>query len=331
MPITHNLSKIFTQTLEQAVDGVVVIDAENNVVLFNRAAEALWGYSRDEVLGRNVKMLVPLGMQSKHDDYINENRRTGINKIVGTTREVPIHRKDSSQRWGAMSISRVESEGMVVYTAFVKDITDRRKERQRTKLLSLVANETDNAIVITDHEWKIVFVNKGFERIFGYSSEEVEGLRPAALIVPHLSDERIQAVHSRLKAGLSFKVEELTRLKDGERIWSNIAISPILSASGDLVNTVTVLADVTGSKIHEVIQSTILDAMVRENPLEEVMDLVCREIEFVEPGRRQKLSATPDLSGTVLPLCLIPNSALKSAPPFKSVVPKASACAGLPA
>ncbi|WP_264484080.1 hypothetical protein, partial [Pseudomonas aeruginosa] len=45
----------------------------------------------------------------------------------------------------------------------------------------------------------------------------------------------------------------------------------------------------------------------------------------IEPGRRQKLSATPDLSGTVLPLCLIPNSALKSAPPFKSVVPKASA------
>ncbi|WP_278386113.1 hypothetical protein [Stutzerimonas kunmingensis] len=50
-----------------------------------------------------------------------------------------------------------------------------------------------------------------------------------------------------------------------------------------------------------------------------------------DQGRRQKLSATPDLSGTVLPLCLIPNSALKSAPPFKSVVPKASACAGLPA
>lgn len=283
MPIAHNLSKIFTQTLEQAVDGVVVIDTENNVVLFNRAAETLWGYSRDEVLGRNVKMLVPLGMQSDHDDYINENRRTGVNKIVGSTREVPIHRKDGSQRWGAMSISRVESEGLVVYTAFVKDVTDRRKERQRTKLLSMVANETDNAIVITDHEWKIVFVNKGFERIFGYSSDEVDGLRPAALIVPHLSEARIEEVHSRLKAGLSFKVEELTRLKSGERIWSNIAISPILSAGGELVNTVTVLADVTGSKIHEVIQSTILDAMVRENPLEEVMDLVCREIELVEP------------------------------------------------
>ncbi|ELN4741089.1 hypothetical protein RZ737_004895 [Escherichia coli] len=62
-----------------------------------------------------------------------------------------------------------------------------------------------------------------------------------------------------------------------------------------------------------------------------------REIEFEEKlrelmaeyGRRQKLSATPDLSGTVLPLCLIPNSALKNAPPFKSAVPKGSACARL--
>ncbi|HGM6563409.1 TPA: MerR family transcriptional regulator [Pseudomonas aeruginosa] len=51
----------------------------------------------------------------------------------------------------------------------------------------------------------------------------------------------------------------------------------------------------------------------------------------IDARRRQKLSATPDLSGTVLPPCLIPNSALKSAPPFKSVMPKVSACVGLPA
>ncbi|MBA6130148.1 PAS domain-containing protein, partial [Pseudomonas juntendi] len=51
MPIAHKLSDIFTQTLEQAVDGVVVIDTSNNVVLFNRAAELLWGVGREEVLG----------------------------------------------------------------------------------------------------------------------------------------------------------------------------------------------------------------------------------------------------------------------------------------
>ena len=56
-----------------------------------------------------------------------------------------------------------------------------------------------------------------------------------------------------------------------------------------------------------------------------------RQLKMDNDGRRRKLSATPDLSGTVLPLCLIPNLALKSAPPFKSVMPKALACARLPA
>ena len=161
MPITQNLSDIFIQTLEQAVDGVVVIDTKNCVVLFNLAAEKLWGFDRSEVIGQNVKMLVPEAIRNKHDDYVDSNRRTGVNKIVGTTRDVPIHRKDGSQRWGAMSISRVESEGQVLFTAFVKDVTVHRKEQKRIKLLSLVADQTENAIVITDNSWKIVYVNRG--------------------------------------------------------------------------------------------------------------------------------------------------------------------------
>ena len=56
---TRNLSEIFIQTLEQAVDSVVVIDSRNTVVLFNRAAEGLWGLPRDQVIGHNVSMLVP--------------------------------------------------------------------------------------------------------------------------------------------------------------------------------------------------------------------------------------------------------------------------------
>ncbi|WP_138763920.1 EAL domain-containing protein [Pseudomonas lactis] len=283
MPITQNLSDIFIQTLEQAVDGVVVIDTKNCVVLFNLAAEKLWGFDRSEVIGQNVKMLVPEAIRNKHDDYVDSNRRTGVNKIVGTTRDVPIHRKDGSQRWGAMSISRVESEGQVLFTAFVKDVTVHRKEQKRIKLLSLVADQTENAIVITDNSWKIVYVNRGFERIFGYAFSDVEGLRPAALLTPQLSESNVSAIHERLSRGLSLRTEELTLIKNGERIWSNIAISPILSGTGELTNTVTVLADVTSLKIHEVLQFCILDAMVREMPLEAVMDLVCSEVERIAP------------------------------------------------
>lgn len=63
----RNLSKIFIQTLEQAVDSVVVIDSRNQVILFNRSAEQLWGLPREKVIGHNVSILVPPDIRADHD------------------------------------------------------------------------------------------------------------------------------------------------------------------------------------------------------------------------------------------------------------------------
>ena len=72
----QDLSHIFIQTLEQSIDSVVVIDQRNQVILFNAAAEKLWGYRRDEVLGHNVSLLVPQLIRADHDSYIDKNRVT---------------------------------------------------------------------------------------------------------------------------------------------------------------------------------------------------------------------------------------------------------------
>ncbi|OLS59748.1 EAL domain-containing protein [Pseudomonas putida] len=301
MPITQNLSEIFVQTLEQAIDSVVVIDSDNCVVLFNSAAEQLWGFNREEVLGNNVSMLVPESIRSRHDGYVNSNRHTGINKIVGTTRDVPIHKKDGSQRWGSMSISRVESDGQILYTAFVKDVTEQRKERKHTKLLSLVADQTDNAIFITDGSGKVVYLNKGFEKLFGYNLAEIVACQPAELLVPELPAQRLAELQRGLRGGRSFQVEELLQVKGGERIWCNVAINPVNGANGELAHTVTVLTDITASKIHQVLQHCILDAMVREMPLESVMDLLCKEIQRMSPEVRAAVLQV-DEDGAMHPL-----------------------------
>ncbi|WP_345544413.1 PAS domain S-box protein, partial [Streptomyces chitinivorans] len=62
------------QILEQALDAVVSINEKNQVTFFNASAERLWGYDRSEVLGNNVKMLVPMEIQGAHDSYIEKNR-----------------------------------------------------------------------------------------------------------------------------------------------------------------------------------------------------------------------------------------------------------------
>lgn len=283
MAITKKLPDIFMQTLEHASDGVVVIDANNYVVLFNNAAEELWGYSREEVIGEHVNMLLSGSILGRHDDYIKSSRSAGVNNAIGITRGAPIPRKDGGQRWGEISISRIESEDQVLFTAFVRDVTAQHEERQRAHLLSLVSDHTDSAILITDSHWNIIYVNKGFETTFGYSFCEVEGRQPTSFLTPNLSKFRILDVGKRLSRGLSLKAEELTQVKGGDRIWCNIAISPIFSNDEKFTNTVTVLTDITSSKVHQVLQFCILDAMVRDVPLEELMDLICKEIERIAP------------------------------------------------
>ncbi len=99
--------KVYEQVLSQALDAVVSIDEKNLVTFYNAAAEQLWGFKREEVVGKNVKMLVPHAIQHQHDGFVNANRDTGQDKIVGTSREIEIERKDGSKVWGSLSLSKV--------------------------------------------------------------------------------------------------------------------------------------------------------------------------------------------------------------------------------
>jgi PAS domain S-box-containing protein len=74
--------------METAVDGVILIDARGSVLMFNPACEKLFGYQKNEVIGQNVKMLMPGPYRDEHDRYIDNFQRTGERKIIGIGREV---------------------------------------------------------------------------------------------------------------------------------------------------------------------------------------------------------------------------------------------------
>ncbi len=79
------------------------------------------------MLGRNISFLVPVAIRSRRDGYIAANRATGVNRIVGHSREVKIERKDGSEIWGSLSMSRVEVNGEITYMGFVRDVTEEVK------------------------------------------------------------------------------------------------------------------------------------------------------------------------------------------------------------
>src|SRR6218665_470865 len=153
--------------IEQAADAIVMIDSHNAIIHFNAAAEQLWGYQRGEVLGRNVSFLVPMAIRSQHDSDIAANRTTGVNRIVGRSREVKIERKDGSEIWGSLSMSRVEVNGEITYMGFVRDVTEDVKRREEITRLSLVVDKTKRGVYIVGRDARICYVNDAFTAMFG--------------------------------------------------------------------------------------------------------------------------------------------------------------------
>lgn len=254
------------QTLEQAIDAVVSIDANNNVTFMNAAAEKLWGFGRDEVLGQNVRMLVPRDIRPNHDNLVNANRTTGVDKIVGTSREIQLERKDGTVLFCVLSLSKVKVGESISYTAFVRDVTEQVNQRERFKLLSLVANETDNSVVICDPNGHIEYINDGFTRLTGYTFAEVKGKKPGNVLQGPLTDQSTVArIRDSLQKKQAFYEEILNYRKEGEPYWISLAVNPVLNDRGQLERFVSIQANVTETKSSALASSARLDAIERSH------------------------------------------------------------------
>ncbi|HVO15908.1 MAG TPA: PAS domain S-box protein [Alphaproteobacteria bacterium] len=117
--------------VDTAVDGVILIDARGTVVMFNPACERLFGYSAGEVIGRNVKMLMPAPYREEHDGYIDSYRRTGVRKIIGIGREVTGQRKDGSTFPMHLSVGEAKEEGDPVFVGILHDLTERKRTEEQ--------------------------------------------------------------------------------------------------------------------------------------------------------------------------------------------------------
>jgi PAS domain S-box-containing protein len=127
-------------TLENAIDAVILIDTKNTVTFFNDAAEQLWGWSRQEVVGKNVRMLVPLEHQAPHDSYVDANRKSGHDKIVGSSRDLQMVRKDGDVVSVSLALSKMKVGGSWCYAAFVRNIS-----KEYDSLNLLLAKVEDSA------------------------------------------------------------------------------------------------------------------------------------------------------------------------------------------
>ena len=115
--------------IENAIDGIITIDERGLIESINPSACALFGYTIEEVTGRNVSMLMPQPDKSQHDEYIARYQRTGTPHIIGTGRDVKGLKKDGTLFPFRLAVSEVKYSGRTIYTGFIHDLS-REKEAE---------------------------------------------------------------------------------------------------------------------------------------------------------------------------------------------------------
>ncbi len=113
--------------LETAVDSIISIDEVGTILSFNPAAERMLGYSSQEIIGRNVRSLMPSPFQEEHDGYLSNYLDTGLAKIIGTGREVVVLRKDGTQFPADLAISEIRHDGDRIFTGVLRDLTEKKR------------------------------------------------------------------------------------------------------------------------------------------------------------------------------------------------------------
>ncbi|MEB1527917.1 sensor domain-containing protein [Xanthomonas sp. WHRI 7945] len=266
--------------LQQAPDGVVVIDADARILAFNRTAEALWGLSQAQVLGRSLGELVS---DDTRVGFLARCLQQGT-RTPGDSHELQLPGNDGMQRWVAVSATTVPQDHGPLHVVFVRDISAERGRDAKMRLLSLALDRSDNAIVVCDPQLTILYVNAGFVQMFGYAAADVRGRLPSKVLPgPGTDMQVVRQIRERVVGGQGHQADLLVYRKDGSPLWTTIVANPIADEDGGIQHYVLSFTDITHSKMHEILHKNVLDALVREQPLVDVAALICNEVERIAP------------------------------------------------
>lgn len=225
---------------------LLTTDGDGVVTWVNRRVVRLLGRPGGEVIGRRLAEAIGLEADRETLDYIASGLAAGTGfQFDGVCRDV--NGRELHVALEATPGSREHAETRFVIRG--ADTTRLYEAERELRRLSLVAMRTDNAVIITDANGDIEWVNDGFRRITGYEYEEVVGKRPGDFLQgPETDPETVEYMSSCLRQGRGFSAEILNYSKHGRAYWLAIDVQPVYNERGEVTNFVAVESDITATK-----------------------------------------------------------------------------------
>jgi len=264
--------EIFKSMLQTAADAVVTIDDGKNVIFWNDAAEKIWGYSAKETIGKNIKHFVPSEHQKTHDGYVDANLKTGVDKIVGTGREVEVESKDGTRVPVLLTMSKAKVGDKTYFTAIVKDITEEKKSREQAENLKS-AVDAGWAQIEFDVLGNILGANANFLTTLGYSLDEIVGKHHKILCdSSYVKSADYKKFWSDLGDGVIKNGDYERFTKAGDSIWIKASYTPVKNDKGEVLKVIKIATDI--SKAKEVEKKAEEAAEINKQTLEQAVDAV---------------------------------------------------------
>ena len=306
--------------IDSAMDGIISLNEKQEIILFNPAAERMFGIDAREMLGKSIDGLIPERFRKQHPGFIeafgksgetNASREmTGIQILSGLRangEEFPIE----------ASVSQIEVGGQKVYTVIHRDITERLKSRlqleESEERFRKLYETAPVGISNISPEGKFIRCNPALERITGYTEQDLQSMTVYDITLPD-DREATRQLGEALAEGMTTtgSLEKRYLRKDGEIVWIYLVSTGVYDSDGKLLYTVSITQDVTERKMADdrvkrlnrvyAVLSDINQALVRIRDTDELFKEACRVAVDVGGFRLAWIGVVDEKNGSVKPV-----------------------------
>lgn len=262
----------------QSLVAFVLADDEENVLFLNAAAENLWGYRKEDLLGKSCRILLPLERQSSSLAAVAADESSRMSE------NMHICRKDGDTQCVDFFCSRgvLGGEGHYLIQAFA--FSEKNALREENRLLRLIMNHAAHAVFIIDRQRRLLQANKAFTELFGYTLDEAMGKAPGELLSsPRTDISALERLRSLAWMQGGYKEEILAQDKYGRELWVNCSLNPIAGDNGEITNAVVVLEDVTERRLIRDLERDVLRALTSSTSFEDLGGYISRRVKEIAP------------------------------------------------
>ncbi len=276
----------FRSVLQSAIDAIISADTQGTIIGWNSGAEKMFGYTEDEIAGKNIAMVLPGIFTDEQQNWIREQVTLDGKGFEGKTIEFEGVHKENKHFPIELSLANWESSGEMFFTAVVRDITERKKAeltlKESEQRFRMIFESVSNVAVHGFHsDGKIIFWNKACEIIYGYPDSEAIGNNFYDLIIPEKQVANVKTETRRMfETGIPAPAEEKElKRKNGETIHVYSSYT-IISLPNNQSEVYCIDIDLTERKMAEH-QLRLLSRSVEQSPVSIVITDKQGKIEYV--------------------------------------------------